>query len=178
MAIKPTIYKLKIDLSDMDRAVYETMQLTVARHPSETLQRMMARVMAYAFNAQPRLAFCKGISDSDEPDIWLHSLSGELEMWLDVGEPAAERIKKASRLAKTVKVYSFNAKAVTWWELNQHNFAPLPASIFHFPWQQIQALAQLAERTMELSITISDGSAYVATARGECEISPQSFQTI
>ncbi|MFT5579343.1 MAG: hypothetical protein ACI9WS_002102, partial [Paraglaciecola psychrophila] len=115
MALKPTIYKLKIDLSDMDRAVYETLNLTVARHPSETLERMMVRVMAYAFNAQPQLTFCKGLSDTDEPDIWLHSLGGELELWIDVGEPAAERIKKATRQAKRVKVFSFNSKATTWW---------------------------------------------------------------
>jgi len=177
MALKPTIYKLKIDLSDMDRAVYDTLNLTIARHPSETLERMMARVMAYCFNASEQLVFCKGLSDSDEPDIWQHSLGGELELWLDVGEPAAERIKKATRLAKSVKVYCFNSKASTWWELNQNSFANLPASIFQLPWPQIQAVAALVERTMELSITISDSSAYVATARGECEVNLRPLQT-
>ena len=177
MAIKPTIYKLKIDLSDIDRAVYDSLNLTIARHPSETLERMMARVMAYCFNATEQLVFCKGISDSEEPDIWQHSLGGELELWLDVGEPAAERIKKATRLAKAVKVYCFNSKASTWWELNQASFAPLPASLYQFPWTQIQTLASLVERTMEMSITISDGSAYVATARGECEVNLESLQT-
>lgn len=171
MALKPTIYKLKIALSDLDREVYETLNLTVARHPSETLERMLARVLAYCFNAHDQLLFCKGLSDTGEPDLWLHSLDGNLELWIDVGEPAVDRIKKATRVAAEVKVYCFNSKADTWWELNSGALGALSASIFQFQWHEIQALAKLVGRTMDASVTISDGSAYVATGQGECEVS-------
>ena len=105
MALKPTIYKLKVALSDLDRQVYEALNLTIARHPSETLERMMVRVMAFCFNAQDQLMFCKGISDTEEPDLWMHSLEGNLELWIEVGEPTFDRIKKATRVASAVKVY-------------------------------------------------------------------------
>jgi len=171
MALKPTIYKFKISLSDLDRAVYESLSLTLARHPSETLERMMVRLLAFCFNAQERLEFCKGISDTEEPDLWLHGLDGSIELWIEVGEPAVERIKKASRAAAAVKVYSFNPKAHTWWELNHNTLANLPVEIFQIQWSEIKTLADKVERTMELSVTISESSAYVATAQGECEVS-------
>ena len=176
MALKPTIYKLKVALSDLDREKFETLNLTLARHPSETLERMMVRVMAFCFNAQDQLVFCKGLSDTTEPDIWLHSLDGKLELWIDVGEPVVERIKKATRVATAVKIYCFNSKASTWWDINQNDLAELSASIFQFQWPEIQALAEKVERTMDISITITDNSAYVATQQGECEVSLQQLQ--
>ena len=176
MALKPTIYKLKVALSDLDREVYETLNLTIACHPSETLERMMVRVMAYCFNAQDQLVFCKGLSDTEEPDLWLHSLDGNLELWIDVGEPATDRIKKATRVASAVKVYCFNNKASTWWELNRSSLAGLSVSIFQFQWNEIQTLAKMVDRTMDISITISDSSAYIATEEGECEVSLRLLQ--
>ena len=170
MALKPTIYKLKITLSDLDREVFDTLNLTLARHPSETLERMMVRVMAFCFNAQEQLVFCKGLSDTEEPDLWMHSLDGNLELWIEVGEPAFDRIKKATRVAPAVKVYCFNSKSSTWWELNRSSLAGLSASIFQFQWNEIQALANMVERTMDVSITITESSAYVATEQGECEV--------
>ena len=171
MALKPTIYKLKVALSDLDREVYEALNLTIARHPSETLERVMVRVMAFCFNAQDQLMFCQGISDTEEPDLWLHSLEGNLELWIDVGEPTFDLIKKTTRVAPAVKVYCFNGKANTWWELNRSSLAGLSASIFQFQWDEIQALANKVERTMDVSITITESSAYVATEQGECEVS-------
>ncbi|MEH6639687.1 MAG: YaeQ family protein [Porticoccaceae bacterium] len=170
MALKPTIYKLNIALSDLDRNVYEALSLTVAQHPSETLERMMVRVLAFCINAEEHLVFTKGLSAIDAPDIWVHTLDGQLDLWLDVGEPAADRIKKATRLARSVKVYSFNSKSNAWWTQNQGKFDGLKASVYQFQWENIQALAALVERTMELSITINDDSAYVATRLGECEV--------
>jgi len=176
MALKPTIYKLKVALSDLDREVYETLNLTIACHPSETLERMMVRVMAFCFNAQDQLVFCKGLSDTEEPDLWSHSLDGNLELWIDVGEPATDRIKKATRVASAVKVYCFNNKASTWWELNRSSLAGLSVSIFQFQWNEIQTLAKMVDRTMDISITISDSSAYIATEEGECEVSLRLLQ--
>ena len=170
MALKPTIYKLKIMLSDLDRNYFEPLSLTVAQHPSETLERMMVRVLAYCINATERLEFTKGLSEPDQPDIWLSSLDGQLELWIDVGEPAAERIKKASRIAESVKVYSFNHKSSAWWKLEGAKFDGLNAEIFQIPWDSAQQLARLVERTMDCSVTISGATAYFSTAKGDCEI--------
>lgn len=178
MALKPTIYKLKIDLSDLDREVYESLNLTIARHPSETLERMVVRVLAFCFNSQNRLTFCKGLSDTDEPDLWQHSLDGSLELWIEVGEPDLERIKKATRLAPSVKVYTFNSKASTWWELNRNALAKLSASVYQFQWQQIQALANMIERTMEVSVTLSEQAAYIAAEQGETEVALMALQAV
>lgn len=176
MALKPTIYKLKIALSDMDRNHYETLVLTLAQHPSETLERMMVRVLAFCINAQENPVFTKGLSAPDEPDIWAHTLDDQLLLWVDVGEPAVDRIKKASRVAERVKVYSFNSKSDAWWSQERNNFAALKAQIFRIQWSSAQALAALVERTMDLSLTISGDSAYVATEKGECEISWEELQ--
>ena len=176
MAAKPTIYKLKIALTDLDREVYDTFNLTVALHPSETVERMMARVMAFCFNAHEQLLFCKGLSDAEEPDLWQHNLDGTVALWIEVGEPVSTRIKKATRMAPTVKIYCFNNKATTWWDLNRDEISTLSASIHQFQWPQIQALARLADRTMDVSVTISDGSAYVAAEQGECEVAVQQLQ--
>ena len=121
MALKPTIYKFEINLSDMDRHVYDTLNLTVAQHPSESVERMMARVLAYCLNVSPELEFTRGVSATDEPDLWAHSLSGELLLWIDVGEPSADRLKKASRSGANAKVYSINTKSDVWWRQVKHD---------------------------------------------------------
>jgi uncharacterized protein YaeQ len=171
MALKPTIYKARIALSDLDRNLYESLNLTIALHPSETLERMVARILAYCLNAQDNLIFCKGLSDAVEADLWARNLNDAIELWIDVGEPAAERIKKASRLAKAVKVYSFNSKSDTWWTQGQEEFTQLKAQWFQFPWPQVQALAATVNKTMDWSMTISENSIFVSTENGDVEVS-------
>ncbi len=171
MALKPKIFKFKIALSDLDRNYYDALDLTIAQHPSETSERMMARILAFCMNAQERLEFTKGLSAVDEPDIWVRSLDEQTTLWLDVGEPTVERVKKATRLSPMVKVYSFNSKSDVWWELGREKFERLKASVFQFQWESIQSLAALQQRTMSISVTITDDSAYVATESGECEVS-------
>lgn len=171
MALKPTIYKLQITLADTDRNFYDTLSLTIAQHPSETLERMMARVLAFCINAQERLMFTKGLGAVDEPDLWARSLDDRISLWIDVGEPTVDRIRKATRLSPTVKVYSFNSKSDTWWSQGQAKFNELAVSVFQFQWGSIQALAALVKRRMDLSITITGDTAYVATEHGECEVS-------
>ncbi|MBV1919073.1 MAG: YaeQ family protein [Pseudomonadales bacterium] len=171
MALKPTIFKCNISVSDLNRDYYDTLQITVAQHPSETLERMMARVLAYCINADEYLVFTKGLSSVDEPDIWLKSLDGQLSLWIDMGEPDPERIKKATRLAREVRVYSFNSKSDVWWSQGKGKFAALEASFFQFQWKEIQALAALVTRTMDMSVTITGDSAYIAMESGECEVS-------
>jgi len=171
MALKPKIYKSRITLSDIDRNYYDTLNLTIARHPSETLERMMVRVLAFCINAQEHLAFTKGLCAVDEPDIWVRTLDDQLVLWIDVGEPAVDRIKKATRRSPAVKVYSFNSKSDVWWDQGRARFNELRVSVFRFQWGNIQALAALVQRTMDLSITITGDSAYVAAESGECEVS-------
>lgn len=178
MALKPTIYKFNISLSDLERDYYDTLNITTAQHPSETLERMMVRILAFCINAQEYLSFTKGLSEADEPDIRARSLDGQLSLWIDVGEPAVDRIKKATRLASSVRVYSFNSKSDVWWSKEQAKFSRLAVSVFQFPWSSVQELARLVDRTMELSVTITGNSAYVAAARGECEVSWVPLQLI
>ena len=170
MALKPTIYKFKIALTDLNRKYYDTLSLTAAQHPSETIERMMVRMLAFCINAQESLLFTKGLSTAEEPDLWAHTADGRIDVWIDVGEPDPDRIKKATRIAQTVKVYSFNSKSNVWWTQEREKFAPLTATVFQFSWPNVQALAKLAQRTMDISVTITEESAYVATESGECEV--------
>jgi uncharacterized protein YaeQ len=170
VALKPTIYKMRIDLSDLDRNYYDTLNLTLAKHPSETLERMMARVLAFCINAQEFLAFTKGLSAAEEPDIWARTLEDNISLWIDIGEPNPDRIKKATRIAPSVKIYSFNSKSNVWWEKSREQFRELKASVFQFQWGSIQTLATLVQRTMDISVTISGDSAYIAAGSGECEV--------
>lgn len=171
MAIKPTIYKLRIALSDLERNYYDSLSLTVALHPSETVTRMMARVMAFCINAAPELAFTKGLSEQEEPDIWIRSYDDKIKLWIETGEPAPERVKKAVRSAESVKVYTFNSKTDVWWSQNSAKLSQSGAQIIRFEPDSIAKLADLANRTMDCSVTITGQSAYVAVADGECEIS-------
>ncbi|MCH2357207.1 MAG: YaeQ family protein [Pseudomonadales bacterium] len=176
MALKPTIYKFRISLSDLNRDYYDTLNLTIAQHPSETMERMLIRFLAYCLNTQERLTFSKGLSSPEEPDIWAQSLDGKILTWIDVGEPAIDRIKKATRVASTVRVYCFNRKAEVWWSQVEDEFKRLQVTVTRFRWQEVQAMAALVQRTMDLSITISGDSAYVAAELGECELSWKSLQ--
>lgn len=171
MALKPTIYKFNINITDFNREFYDTANLTVALHPSETLERMMARVMAYCLNAQENMSFTKGLSSIEEPDIWVKTLDDQTKLWIDVGEPAPERIKKSSRLAAQVKVYSFNSKSNTWWEQSKGKVQQFKnVQYYQFDWSQIKQLATLVERTMDWSLSISGDTIYVAANNQECEL--------
>lgn len=170
MALKPTIYKMTIDLSDMERNKYQTLSLTVAQHPSESVERMMARVLAYCINVHEQLEFTKGVSATDEPDLWQHTLDGQLCLWIEIGEPSFDRIKKAVRAAKNVKIYSLNTKSEVWWEQLEKKLMNLDLCVYRLQWAEVRALAALVERTMKFSITITGNLAYVAAELGQTEI--------
>ncbi len=178
MALKPKIYKLKLTLSDLNRNHYDTLNLTIAQHPSETAERMMVRVVAFALNAQEFLSFTKGLSAIEEPDIWARTLDDQIALWIDIGEPAVDRVKKSTRVAQAVKVYSFNTKSDVWWSQNQAAFSKLDASLYRLEWSQIQALAKLIQRSMDWSVTITGDSAYFATELGEAEITLHTLQLV
>ncbi len=170
MALKPTIFKIKVSLSDLNRQVYEALNLTIAQHPSETTERMMARLLAYCLNASRSLVLCKGLSDTEEPDLWDKSDTGETDLWIEVGEPSVERLKKATRQAKKVVVYCFNSKASTWWSLEASKLDSDKLEVYQLAWPEMQQLAAKVERTMDISVTVSENSLFVATNLGEQEL--------
>ncbi|TEW56171.1 YaeQ family protein [Psychromonas sp. RZ22] len=170
MALKPTIFKMSINVSNLDDDIYETIALTVAQHPSETTERMVARILAYVLNNQEFLSFTTGLSEADDPDIWAKNFSDEFLLWIDVGEPSFDRIKKACRQAKETKVYCFNTKSNVWWKQSKKDFATINVEVYQFEFEQIQQMANLVERTMDFSLTITDNVFYVAADKGSCEV--------
>jgi uncharacterized protein YaeQ len=176
MALKPTIYKFDLALADMDRECYESLSLTVAQHPSETIERMLVRVLAYCLHHHERLAFTRGLSENEEPDLWQKSLDGRIECWIEVGEPSFERLKKAARLADEVVVISFNSRSDVWWRQLADRLPIDTASVYRLAWPEVTALAALIDRTGELSVTINRPSVFVAVAAGQMELSLQSLR--
>ena len=177
MAIKPTIYKARISLSDLERDYYDSINVTIAQHPSETLERMMVRVLAFCINAQENLELTKGLDEVDEPDLWARTMDEQITLWVDVGEPSFDRVKKACNRANAVKVYSFNTKSDVWWSQGEAKFSRLNASFYRFPWESMEALAGLVKRTMDLSVTITGDSAYIAGDAGEVEVTWEVLQS-
>ena len=177
MALKPTIYKFRISLTDMNRDYYDSFNLTVAQHPSETEQRMMARIMAFCINASPELEFTKGLSSIEEPDLWQKSLDDQILEWVDVGEPDPERVKKATRLSKSVRVFSFNTKSNVWWEQNKGKFGYLKAQIVRLDNDGIEQLAAMTQRTMDLSVMLSGNSAFVNSDTQSAEVTWEELQS-
>ncbi len=178
MALKPTIYKLRIALSDLERNHYDTLNLTVAMHPSETPERMTARVLAFCLNAQKNLLFTKGLSAIDEPDLWVKTMDDKTTLWVDVGEPDPDRVKKSVRKAEHVKVYSFNTKSDVWWSQGKNKFAQYEVEIIRFHAEAVSKLASQLERTVDWSVTITGQSAFVACRQAEVEVNWETLQEL
>lgn len=164
MALKPTIYKVDLNLSDMDRNNYQQLKLTIAQHPSENLERMMVRLLVFGLNQDQDLSFSRGLSATDEPDLWITRPDGSVEHWLEVGQASTDRIRKGISKAEKVSLYAYGSETDIWWEKSQAGFAGLPkVSVHRFHWEEVQALPAMVERTMELTLTISDGELYLAS---------------
>lgn len=182
MALKATIHKAQLQISDMDRHVYGEHNLVIARHPSETDERMMIRVLAYALHLpadelRGRLEFTKGLSDVDEPDLWQLDLTGEVVHWIDLGQPDERRIMKAHGRAERVTVISFASSTPVWWGNLEGKLTRAPKlAVWQIAAEQSQALAALAQRSMQLQISIQDGTAYISTATDSVEITPQALK--
>ena len=158
MTQKSTIYKVDLSVSDMDRHYYETHKLTVAKHPSETDERLMVRVLAYALNAHEHLEMTKGLSTDDEPDIWQKSLSGELELWIALGLPSEKIIRQSSGKSKDVIVYSYGSTAEMWWEKVKNSTTRFDnLKVYHLAESETNALSELANRSMKLQVNIQEG---------------------
>jgi len=164
VALKSTVFKAELSVADIDRGVYLDRSLTLARHPSETDERMMVRLLAFALHADERLAFGPGLSAEDEPDIVLRDLTGTLEQWIDVGLPDERDVRKACGRAREVFVYAYGGRSVSlWWEKAKPTLArQSQLSVIEVPQEASAALAGLAARTMALSVTVQEGHIFVA----------------
>ena len=178
MALKATIFKAQVQLADMDRNVYADHALTLARHPSETDERMMVRLLAFALNVpangdQGTLEFAKGLWDTDEPELWHRDLTGRIVQWIDVGQPDDRRVLKASGRADRVTVVSFGHSTPIWWNAIASKISRARnIAVWQFPAAQAQALAGLARRTMQLQVSVQDGSVFVRSDEGTVEVEP------
>jgi uncharacterized protein YaeQ len=173
MALKPTIYKAQIELADSDRNCFESLSLTVAKHPSETLERMVVRLLAYCLSCTRGLEFTKGISTADEPDLWVHSDSGEIQNWIEVGHPETPRLRKACGRARLVSVYAFAKSTPTWWKLNSEAINALPhLQVWQLDWPEVQAAANLIDRTVQLNASIVGGIIYLDNGSASTSLEP------
>jgi uncharacterized protein YaeQ len=162
MALKSTIYKADLQIADMDRHYYGAHALTIARHPSETDERMMMRIMAFALHADEALAFGKGLSADDEPDLWQKDLTGAIDLWIEVGQPDEKRILKACGRASRVVIYSYSSNSNIWWgQIANKVERAKNLSVFNLPVATSQTLQKLAQRSMQLQCTIQDGQAWI-----------------
>ncbi|HEY8245474.1 MAG: YaeQ family protein [Vicinamibacteria bacterium] len=167
MALKATIFKADLSVADIDRGVYRDHALTIARHPSETDERMMVRLLAFALHADERLEFGRGLSAEDEPDLLRRDLTGTLEQWIEVGLPDEREVRKACGRAREVVVYAYGGRAsALWWDKVGTALSRQPTlAVREVAQEASQALAALAARTMRLQFTIQDG--HVLATDGE-----------
>ena len=164
MAQNATIHKVELSISDMDRHYYETHKLTVAKHPSETDERLMVRIVAFAMNAHEHLEMTKGLSTDDEPDIWQKSLSGELDVWVALGLPSDKVIRQSCGKAAKVVVYPYGGRtAEMWWDKIKGSTTRFDnLHVVNFSQADTGALAKLANPSMKLQVNIQDGDVMVS----------------
>jgi len=178
MAIKATVFKAALNIADMDRNYYNDHQLTIARHPSETDLRMMARLAVYSLNADQDLTFTKGISTDDEPDIWLKDYSDQIKHWIELGQPDEKRIRQACAKAEQVSIYCYSGHgAEIWWqqiEAQLQRFDHL--RVFNLDASAMEALANLANRSMDLSAFIQDQGLTVSDGENSVSIEQQQWK--
>ena len=172
MATKATIFRAELQVSDIDRNYYDTHSLTVAQHPSETEERMMVRLLAFALNAGEGLAFGRGVSTDDEPDLWLRDLTGEIQLWIEIGQPDEQRLRRACGRAREVRVYTFSGRgAGIWWQKNAGALERCAnLRVFDVPAEASQQLAALASRNMQLQCLVQDGHVQMSTDAGSVDI--------
>jgi uncharacterized protein YaeQ len=174
MAPKATIHKAELQVSDMDRHYYATHALTLAQHPSETDERMMVRLLAFALYADERLEFGRGLSTDEEPDLWRKSLTGEIEQWIELGQPTEQRIRVACGRSRQVIVISYSGRgADVWWDKIAPGLARSKnLTVIDIPAATVQALAGLADRNMQLQCLIQDGQAQLMSANASMSVEP------
>jgi len=172
MALKPTIYKVDLQLADTDRNCYEQCVLTVAQHPSETLQRMMVRILVFGLNYHQDLSFTKGLSTTDEPELWQVGPDGQIEHWIELGQASSDRIRKAVSRAPKISLYAYGSEVDIWWKKQGAELAALPkVSVWQFDSTEVEQLEQFVARSMTLSLSISDNELFLSDAEHHLSLS-------
>jgi uncharacterized protein YaeQ len=182
LALKSTIFKANLAVADIDHGYYADHALTLARHPSETDERMMVRLAALALNAHALNTLCRGdgtlcfgagLSDPDEPDVLLRDFTGAIRLWVEVGQPDETALAKASRKSEQVAVYAFHHAAEVWWRGIETKLTRLDnLTVWRIPAAQSQELAALAARSMQLQATLQEGALLLGDAQRSVQIEP------
>lgn len=174
MALKSTIFKASVNISDIDRGYYAEHALTLARHPSETDERLMVRLLAFALLASEALTFGKGLSAEDEPDLWQKDLTGAIERWIEVGQPDERRVRIACGRASEVVVVCYGNAANVWWNQNRDKLERLAnLTVMRLPVATTQSLAKFSERNMSVHCTIQEGQLLLNTGDETIIIEPE-----
>jgi uncharacterized protein YaeQ len=174
MALKSTVVKAELQISDMDRHYYATHNLTVAQHPSETDARLMVRLLAFAMYADERLEFGRGLSQDDEPDLWRKELTGEILLWIDLGQPDEARIRKACGRSRQVVLFTYGGRSSDiWWEKNAASLArSRNLTVIDIPIEVVEQLTVMMVRGMRLNVMIQDGELQVLGGEVTIDIKP------
>lgn len=174
MALRSTVYKAELQIADMDRGHYSTHALVLARHPSETEERLMVRLLAFALCADEGLAFGQGLSTDDEPDLWLRDLTGAIRLWIEVGLPDEKWIRKACGRAQQVLVVAYGgSRADAWWAQQGPALQRLQnLAVMRIDAEAGEALAGLAARSMQLACNVQDGQAWIGSGERGVTVEP------
>jgi len=163
MALKATIHKAEIIISDMDRGYYHTHALTLAQHPSETLERLMLRIVVFALHANEQLGFTRGISAVDEPELWQKSDTGDIDVWIDLGEPDERRLRQACGRAREVWLYTYGRGSDIWWQGMQSKVTRLKnLRVLRIAPETLAELVKFHQRTMQLQATVQDNQLWLS----------------
>lgn len=174
MALRSTVFKADVGISDLDRHYYQNHSLVLARHPSENDERMMVRLLAFVLNASETLEFGRGISTDDEPALWDRDLTGAVQHWIEVGQPDERLLRRACGRADRVSVYAFGRGVDQWWQTNATALSRQDKlDVWRVEAADCAALAALAERGMQLQCTIQDGQVMVAAESDTLQIELQ-----
>ncbi|MBW0298622.1 hypothetical protein B4P00_20760 [Shewanella xiamenensis] len=175
MALKATVFKVNLQIADMDRGYYQDHQLTLAQHPSETDGRMMVRLLAFILNASETLNFTKGLCVDDEPELWDKSLSGEVNLWIEFGQADEKWLRKASGRAKAVQLFTYGGRSVPiWWKQNQAALERYKnLKVWNIAEESVTAMEALVSRTMSLQASISEGQVWLSDNEHSLLIEPE-----
>ena len=173
MALRATVFKVQLAVSDMDRGRHAMHALIVARHPSETDERMMVRVLMFALHSSDTLAFGRGLSDVEEPDLIDRDLTGTIDVWIEVGLPDERSILKACGRARQVVVMAYGHSVDLWWKVIAPGLARARnLEVVRVPSDESRALAAMAQRSMDLQATIQDGLIWFSDPSTTVEVHP------
>ncbi|NDC61875.1 MAG: YaeQ family protein [Betaproteobacteria bacterium] len=187
MAIKSIVYKANLQIADIDHNYYADHALTLARHPSETDERMMVRLSALSLNAHQLLDMCQGdavlafgagLSDPDDPDVALTDFTGRKRLWIEVGQPEEKPLHRACSQADHVVVYAFHHAAEVWWNGMANKLLRMEKlKVVRIPFQAAHDMAAMAERSMQLQVTVQEGAVSISSQKGVVHFEPVVWQS-